>query len=166
MRDLTFSLIQEAVQVLNGVAHFTPVTTSRTMDETSRARAFLKCENFQRTGALDAMESVKQNCVVPMANPGTIADGLRTSVGDRTLPILSRHLTGFFVVEEWEILRAMRFAYERLKFVIEPSSAVALAPLLRKETQLEGKRVAVVLTGGNVDFSLLWKDLSEEMSRS
>jgi len=117
-------------------------------------------------GALDAMESVKQNCVVPMTNPATIADGLRTSVGDRTLPILTRHLTGFFVVEEWEILRAMRFAYERLKLVIEPSSAVALAPLLRKETHLEGKRVAVVLTGGNVDLSLLWNDLSEEMSRS
>ena len=64
-----------------------------------------------------------------------------------------------------EILQAMRFAYERLKLVIEPSSAVALAPLLRKEVQLKGKRTAVVLTGGNTDLSLLWNGLREEISR-
>ena len=100
-----------------------------------------------------------------MSDPNTIADGLRTSLGDRTLPILRRRLSGFFVVEEREILQAMRFAYERLKLVIEPSSAVALAPLLRKEAQLKGKRTAVVLTGGNTDLSLLWNGLREEISR-
>lgn len=102
-------------------------------------------------GALDAMESVRQNRVLPMANPDTIADGLRTSLGDRTLAILRRCLAGFFVVQEEEIIRSMRFAYDHLRLVIEPSSAVAIAPLLRKEIQLAGRRVAVVLTGGNVD---------------
>jgi threonine dehydratase len=105
-------------------------------------------------GALDAIESVKQNRVVLMPNPRTIADGLRTSLGDRTLPILRQRLAGFFIVQEEEIIEAMRFAFERLKLVIEPSSAVALASLLRKEAQLIGKRVAVVLTGGNVDLSV------------
>jgi threonine dehydratase len=109
-------------------------------------------------GALDAIESVRQNRVVPMVNPKTIADGLRTSLGDRTLPILRRHLAGFFIVEEVEILQTMRFAQENLNLVIEPSSAVALAPLLRREPQLRGRRVAVVLTGGNVDFSPLRLD--------
>ena len=104
-------------------------------------------------GALDAIESVKHNRVVPMAHPHTIADGLRSSLGDRTLPILRRHLTDFMIVQEEEIVTAMHFAYERLKLVIEPSSAVALAPLLRSEPRLTGKRVAVVLTGGNVDLA-------------
>ncbi|MBM4132713.1 MAG: threonine/serine dehydratase [Nitrospira sp.] len=104
-------------------------------------------------GALDAIHSVRENRVVPMPEPKTMAEGLKTSLGDVTLPLLRRHLAGFFVVEEDEIPRAMRFAFERLKLVIEPSSAVALAPLLRREPALAGKRVGVILTGGNVDLS-------------
>jgi threonine dehydratase len=69
-----------------------------------------------------------------------------------TLPILRRHVAGFFAVGEEEIVQAMQFAYERLKLVIEPSNAVALVPLLRQEPQLVGKRVGVVLTGGNVEW--------------
>jgi len=61
-------------------------------------------------------------------------------------------VTGFFAVGEEEILQAMQFGYERLKLVIEPSSAVALVPLLRQEPQLVGKRVGVVLTGGDVEW--------------
>lgn len=106
-------------------------------------------------GALDAIESVRQNRIVPMTNPQTIADGLQASLGDLTLPILRQDLTGFFVVQEREILDAMLVAHEQLGLQIEPSSAVALAPLLRREPALIGKRVAVVLTGGNVDPTLL-----------
>lgn len=107
------------------------------------------------SGALDARESVRLNRVLPMLAPNTIADGLRTSLGDQTLSILRRCLAGFFIVEEEEIIRAMRFIHEHLGLVIEPSSAVAVAPLLRRERQLVGRRVAVVLTGGNVDDSWL-----------
>lgn len=103
------------------------------------------------TGALDALHSVRENRIVPVPNPCTIAEGLRTSLGDLTLPILRQHLSGFFTVEEHEIASALRFAFERLKLVIEPSSAVALAPLLRHDPALRGKRVGVVITGGNVD---------------
>jgi threonine dehydratase len=106
-------------------------------------------------GALDAVYSVRENRIVPMTAPATIADGLRTSLGDLTLPILRDHLEGFFVVDEQEIVEAMRYAFERLKMVIEPSSAVALAPLLRGEPALRGKRVGVILTGGNVDARTL-----------
>lgn len=111
------------------------------------------------TGALDAMQSVQENRIVPMKNPRTIAEGLRTSVGDVTLPILRRHLAGFFPVEEDEIRQAMRFVFERLKIVIEPSSAVAVAPLLRREPALAGKRVGVIVTGGNVDLSSFFETL-------
>lgn len=104
-------------------------------------------------GALDAMYSVQENRIVPQDNPHTIAEGLRTSVGTLTLPILRDHLAGFFVVEEQEIVRAMRFIYERMKLIIEPAAAVAVAPLLRQEPALQNKRVGVIISGGNVDLS-------------
>jgi threonine dehydratase len=105
------------------------------------------------------MHSVRENRIVPMPNPRTMAEGLKTSLGDVTLPILRQHLAGFFTVEEDEIVAAMRFAFERLKLVIEPSAAVALAPLLRRESVLVGKRVGVILTGGNVDLSGFFEQL-------
>ena len=111
-------------------------------------------------GALDAMYSVRENRIVPQEHPRTIAEGLRTSVGTLTLPILRDHLAGFFVVEEEEIVPAMRFVYERMKLVIEPSSAVAVAPLLRQEPALHGKRVGVIISGGNVDLSQYFDGLS------
>jgi len=118
--------------------------------------AIFACEP---AGALDAMNSVKQNRIVPRPNPNTLADGLRTSLGELTLPMLRRHGTGFFAVGEEEIGQAMQFAYERLTLVIEPSSAVALVPLLRQAPQLVGKRVGVVLTGGNVAWLRPWPRL-------
>lgn len=111
-------------------------------------------------GALDAMYSVRENRIVPQEHPRTIAEGLRTSVGTLTLPILRDHLAGFFVVEEEEIVPAMRFVYERMKLVIEPSSAVAVAPLLRQEPALHGKRVGVIISGGNVDLSQYFDGLA------
>ena len=111
-------------------------------------------------GALDAVYSVQENRVVPMENPMTLAEGLCTSLGDQTLRILHDHLTGFFLVEESEIVQAMRFVYERLKIVIEPSSAVALAPLLRQEESLMGLQVGVLITGGNADLSSYFSSLS------
>ncbi len=112
------------------------------------------------SGALDAVHSVRENRIVPMPDPRTLAEGLKTSLGDATLPILRRHLAGFFIVEEKEILPAMRFSFERLKLIIEPSSAVALAPLLRREPSLVGKKVGVILTGGNVDFSGFFEQMA------
>lgn len=110
-------------------------------------------------GALDAKRSVEENRVIPMDHPSTIAEGLRTSLGDLTLQILRTHLSGFFVVEEEEIVEAMQFVFERVKIVIEPSSAVALAPLLRQESLLKEKRIGVIITGGNVDLSDFFGDL-------
>ncbi len=106
-------------------------------------------------GAWDVAESIRLNRVVPMPRPDTIADGLRTSVGSRTLPVLRAHLAGVLPVTEEEIAHAVRFAYERLNMLIEPSSAVALAPLLRSQPELRGHRIGVVLTGGNVDAEAL-----------
>jgi threonine dehydratase len=122
----------------------------------------LKIFACEPEGAADARESIRLNQIVPIPNPVTRADGLRTSLGTRTLAILRNHLASVWLVSEAEILQAMRFAYERLKLVIEPSSAVALAPILRRESELIGKRIAVVLTGGNVDLGGLWDSLKTE----
>jgi threonine dehydratase len=110
-------------------------------------------------GALDALYSVRENRIVLQAAPQTMAEGLRATLGVLALPILRQHLSGFFVVQEAEIIPAMRFAFERMKIVIEPSSAVALAPLLRGEESLRGRKVGVVITGGNVDLSDYWGHL-------
>lgn len=111
-------------------------------------------------GAADVIESLCQNEVVPMTTPPTVADGLRTSLVSRTLPTLRRHLANVFPVSEEEILGAMRFAQENLQLAIEPSSAVALAPLLRREPALAGGRVGVILTGGNVDLDSFWPSVT------
>jgi threonine dehydratase len=110
-------------------------------------------------GALDALHSVRENRIVPQTNPHTMAEGLRATVGDLALPILRSHVDGFFVVQEKEIVEAMRFLFERMKLVVEPSSAVALAPLLRADESLRGARVGVIVTGGNVDLSEYWRTL-------
>lgn len=112
----------------------------------------LKIFACEPQGALDTAESIRLDRVVPMLAPRTMADGLRTGLGARTFPILRDHLAGVFEVSEEEIVRAMRYAFERLKLVIEPSVAVALAPILRAEKELLGKRVGMVLTGGNIDL--------------
>lgn len=122
----------------------------------------LKVFACEPEGAADARESIRLNQIVPTPNPMTLADGLRTSLGTRTLPILRKHLAGVWHVSEADILQAMRFGYERLKLVIEPSSAVALAPILRREPELIGKRIAVVLTGGNIDLGSLWDSLKSD----
>ena len=109
------------------------------------------------------MYSVQKNQIVPQNHPQTIAEGLRTSVGSLTLPILREHLAGFFVVEEEEIVQAMRFVYERIKLIIEPASAVAIAPLLRQERALQNKRVGVIISGGNVDVSTYFKNILDHM---
>ena len=112
--------------------------------------------------ALDAMCSIQENRIVPPKRRDTIAEGLRTSLGEFTLAILRQHLEGVFVVEEDEIVQAMHVAFERLKIVIEPSSAVALAPVLRGESALQGKRVGVILTGGNIDLLHFYEVCSKE----
>jgi len=105
------------------------------------------------TRALDALLSLREGRILMPHPVDTMAEGLRTSLGDVTLSILQDHLHDVFVVEEEEIIPAMRIAFERMKMVIEPSSAVALAPILRGEPVLRGKRVGVVLSGGNISMS-------------
>jgi len=103
-------------------------------------------------GADDAYQSFKSGKRITEFTPRTIADGLRTPLGVSNFEIIRKRVHDIVCVSEEEILSAMRFIWERMKLVIEPSSAVAVAPLLNRSLGVSGKRVGVILSGGNVDL--------------
>ena len=104
----------------------------------------------------DAQRSLATGEIQPPRDPVTIADGLRTMLGSLTFPIIRRLVAEILLAEEHEIAQAMRLIWERMKIVVEPSSAVPLAALLnRMPEDLKGKRIGVILSGGNVDLDLL-----------
>ena len=100
----------------------------------------------------DAYRSFQAGRIIPANNPDTIADGLRTSLGDLTFPIIRRCVKEIATVSEEGIVEAMRTIWERMKIIVEPSAAVPLAALLTKRIALQGKRIGIILSGGNVDL--------------
>jgi threonine dehydratase len=104
-------------------------------------------------GADDAFRSWKAGKIIPMMAPKTVADGLLTSLGDKTFPIIQRLVDEIVTVSDESILKAMKLIWERAKLVVEPSGAVPLGALLEGKVKLEGKKVGIVLSGGNVDLS-------------
>ena len=108
-------------------------------------------------GADDAFRSLRDGQRHPSIEPLTIADGLLTALSDRTFRILSERLQGVLTVSEEGIVRAMRLLWERIKLVVEPSGAVPLAALLEHPGHFKGRRVGLIISGGNVDLdSLPW----------
>ncbi|MCZ2126468.1 MAG: pyridoxal-phosphate dependent enzyme [Anaerolineales bacterium] len=103
----------------------------------------------------DAYRSMQAGEIVPSLNPKTVADGLLTSLGSLTFPIIQERVERVITVREESILEAMRFIWERAKIVVEPSAATALAALWEKKADLEESRVGVILSGGNVDLDKL-----------
>ena len=103
----------------------------------------------------DAFRSLQAGKVFPSDNPKTIADGLLTSLSDRTFSIIQSRVEQIVTVSEQGIVDAMKFIWERAKIVIEPSSAVAVAVLWEKKSDLSGLKVGVILSGGNVDLGKL-----------
>ncbi len=107
------------------------------------------------SGADDAHRSLAAGRVIPSENPDTIADGLLTSLGERNFRILSERVTQIATVDDEQTIQAMRLVFERMKIVIEPSAAVAVAVVLDRAQQLAGSRVGIILSGGNVDVARL-----------
>lgn len=100
----------------------------------------------------DAYRSLKSGHLVTEHQPNTVADGLRTTLGDLTFPIIRERVADILLCSEKEILAAMRLIWERLKIVVEPSCATALAVVLKNPDTFRGKRVGLIVTGGNVDL--------------
>jgi len=103
-------------------------------------------------GADDAYQSFYQKKLIPSINPDTIADGLRTSLGSLTFPIIRRLVSDILTVNDQATIEAMKLVWERMKIIIEPSSAVALAIILRHRHRFEGQRIGIIISGGNVDL--------------
>ena len=103
----------------------------------------------------DAWRSLKSGKVEPVLRTDTIADGLRTSLGDLTFKIIQTHIDQIVTVSESSIIRDMRNIWERMKIIVEPSSAVPVAAIMDNKVQVEGLKVGIILTGGNVDLDTI-----------
>ncbi|MDW8288493.1 MAG: threonine/serine dehydratase [Flammeovirgaceae bacterium] len=106
-------------------------------------------------GAPDTFLSFQQRKRIPNHTVATIADGLRANVGELTFPIIQKYVSHVILVSDEAIIQAIRLVWERLKIVIEPSCAVPLAAVLKEKARFEGKKVGIILSGGNVDLSKL-----------
>jgi threo-3-hydroxy-L-aspartate ammonia-lyase len=101
----------------------------------------------------DVARSFRAKTKQRVANPQTIADGARTEApGDITLPLVLEHVFDVITVTDPEIVAAMRFLWERMKLVVEPTGALAAAGVLSKKHEARGRRVGIILSGGNVDL--------------
>lgn len=110
--------------------------------------------------ARDAKESLEKGTIQPQMPPISIADGLRTSLGSNTFKILKDNITAddVILVDESEIIEATQLVLERMKIVIEPSSATVVAAVL-KDDRFRGKKVCCIISGGNIDMSGLFNDI-------
>ena len=106
-------------------------------------------------GADDAFRSYNSGTLHPSIAPKTIADGLLTSLGSLTFPIVLNNVDQIATVSEEGIVAAMRMIWERMKIIIEPSSAVPLAAILENKVEVKGQKVGIILSGGNVDLGKL-----------
>jgi threonine dehydratase len=103
----------------------------------------------------DAARSFRSGRVEPLASTHTIADGLRTTLSERTLAAIRAHVAAIGTASEEAVVRAMRITWERMKIVIEPSAGVPLACLLERSLDVAGRRVGIIVSGGNVDLDRL-----------
>jgi threonine dehydratase len=103
----------------------------------------------------DAFRSMQAGEIISSIDPNTIADGLLTSLGKITFPIIQQHVEQIVTVSETAIKESMKFVWERAKIIIEPSAAVAVGVLWEKKIDLSGSKVGVILSGGNVDLEKL-----------
>lgn len=106
-------------------------------------------------GAADAEASLRAGRCITDMTARTVCDGLRGHLAPRTLTLLQQHADGILLVDDADTIAAMRLLWERLKVVVEPSAAIAFAAILRAAERFAGRRVGVVLSGGNVDLDTL-----------
>lgn len=106
-------------------------------------------------GADDAFQSFQSGEWQPQLAPDTIADGLRSSTGKLNFQIISDLVDDIILLNDEDIIDAMKIIWTRMKLIVEPSSAIALAAVLKNKTRFSGKHVGIIISGGNVDLSAL-----------
>ena len=126
----------------------------------------IKVIGVEPKNADDAYRSFQTGERVPVENPNTIADGLKTSVGELTFPIIQKYVDNIITVTEEQIIDAMKFYWERMKLVVEPSGAVPLAGLLSGTIDsplIKNKRIGIIISGGNIDLSDFFRTLKQKL---
>ena len=118
-------------------------------------RPNLKVIAVEPANADDAAQSFRVRRRLVTEKKFTIADGLRTNVGEPNFAIIQRYVDEIVTVSEEAIVSAMRTVWETMKIVIEPSAAVPYAAIVEKKIDVSGKRVGIILTGGNIDLEAL-----------
>lgn len=113
------------------------------------------CIGAEPLAADDAWRSMESGNIEINETVNTIADGLKTQLGDVNFPMILKYVSGIVRVSEDEIIAAMKLIWERMKIVVEPSSAVALAAVLKEKEKFRNKKVGIIISGGNVDLSKL-----------
>ena len=119
----------------------------------------IKIYGCEPKNADDAYKSKKAGVIIPAHDPDTIADGLKTSLGDKTFPVIRDYVDDIFLATERQIAQAMRLIFERMKIIVEPSSAVPLATLLDSHVRHSNKKIGIILSGGNVDFEKYFSEI-------
>lgn len=125
--------------------------------------ADLKVYGAEPEAVDDAYRSFKSGQLQHNMTIDTIADGLRTDLGEKTFDIIQRELEDIYTVSESSIVHAMRLVWERMKIIIEPSCAVPLAAILDDPSRFSGQRVGIIITGGNVDLSNFFEYLQHQL---
>src|SRR5205085_1462687 len=115
----------------------------------------VKVVAVEPSNADDAAQSLRAGKRIVTEKKFTIGDGLRTNVGEQTFPIIQRYVDDIVTISEETIIAAMRTIWETMKIVIEPSAAVPYAAIADRKIDIGGKRVGIILTGGNVDLDAL-----------
>ncbi len=137
----------------------TPVGGGGLLSGTSIAAKYLNSDieiiGAEPEGADDAYQSFLNKQRMPLIKPNTIADGLLTTLGEINLEIILKNVDDIITTPDSSIIKAMHLIWERMKIIIEPSSAVALSVILDNKEAFKGKKVGVILTGGNVDLEKL-----------
>jgi threonine dehydratase len=111
-------------------------------------------------GADDTYRSMRSGKIEP-SQANSVADGLLTSLGDKTFPLIREMVKEVIVVTDKEIVQAMQMIWERLKIIVEPSCAVPFAAVLKQKARFKGQKVGIILSGGNVDLARAFKLFSD-----
>jgi len=110
-------------------------------------------------GADDAFRSIRDGKIYPSIKPNTIADGLRTALGTETFAVIQKEVKDILLVDDEDILKAMKLIWERMKIIVEPSSAITLAAVFKNPELFKGRKVGLILSGGNVDLNGYFKSI-------
>ncbi len=160
--------IYELIKDVGGLDYvFSPCGGAGLLSGTAIAAKSLNAETkvigVEPKNADDAYRSFRDGKIYPSINPNTIADGLKTQLGDITFKVVQEYVDDIITVTEEEIVNAMEFLWSRMKLVVEPSGAVSLAGVMSGKIEVSSKKVGIIISGGNTDLTNYFTELRKKI---